>query len=196
VTWVRFDDGFMDHPKLLNLRTSPTALAVHMWAMCYVSRHLTEGFVPEGILGGCPWVSKRSVLQRALELLESSRLWHRVEGGWQIHDFLDYNPDAASVREKRQQNAERQSRWRARQKERRNAVSNGVTEEGRNAPPDPTPKSGGGRRHPLKGAPPPPPKAKPVFKMNGRMCFRCEREGLPLAYASGQHWCEDCLRYA
>jgi hypothetical protein len=144
MTWVRIDDGFADHPKVVKIGT--VALAIHVWAICHCARHLTDGRIAHEDLAGCPWVFKRSALRRAIGRLEGTGLWDACEGGWQVHDYLDYNPDAASVREERRRAAERQRRWRERQKQRRNGVTRAVTDKGRNASPDPTPKAWGGRR--------------------------------------------------
>src|SRR4051812_9685997 len=116
MTWVRLDDGFADHPKVVSI--GKTALAVHVWAICYSARHLTDGFIALGALSGCPWVSKRSALESALGRLEGAGLWERREGGFEINDYLDYNPTAAKVKEKRAASAERQQRWRDNQDKR------------------------------------------------------------------------------
>jgi hypothetical protein len=157
VTWVRLDDGFADHPKLVGI--GPTALAVHVWALCYCSRHLTDGFVDLSATKGIPWVSKRSAREGAIERLIGAGLWSREDGGYLIHDFLEYNPDAANVREKRRLKAERQARWRERKKRGKrtpvDAPVDASTNTGVDASPHPAPKGAGGKSTaaPLGGAP-------------------------------------------
>jgi hypothetical protein len=140
MSWVRLDDGFADHPKVISI--GKTALALHVWAICYSARHLTDGRIDLGVPSGCPWVSKRSALEGALGRLVGAGLWKPVDGGFEINDYLDYNPSAAKVREKRATAAERQRRWRDNQEKRLRRSSNGVTPSPRNAHPDPAPKAG------------------------------------------------------
>jgi len=73
------------------------------------------------------------------ELVEAG-LWEAIEDGWQLHDFLDYQPSKAQVTADRKKTAERQKRWRERHAETRdngvsNGRSNGVTNGGSNAAP-------------------------------------------------------------
>lgn len=91
MTWVKLDDGFADHPKVV--RAGPMAAMLYIRGLCYCARHLTDGFIPEGAVAGLmvglgPGVEK---------ILVQVKLWERVEGGWQVHHFLDYNPSRAQV---------------------------------------------------------------------------------------------------
>lgn len=78
-------------------------LGVSVWAcwldvcaMGYATEYLTDGFVPEAIVKGLdPRLKTPYIL--AAQLVEAGR-WHVVPGGYQIHDFLVYNPSAAEVR--------------------------------------------------------------------------------------------------
>jgi hypothetical protein len=189
MSWVRIDDGFADHPKIVGL--TPQARDLFIWGLCYCGRQLTDGFVAHGVVHGCVLVATRYARVKACAALVLAGLWIEVEGGYQVHDYLDYNPDAASVREERRRAAERQTRWRERQKQRRNGVTRGVTRKGHNAPPDPAPKGAGREAPPLEGAPPP--DETPVFEANGQPCIVCERTGLPVVMHAGQWWCEPCL---
>jgi len=100
MTWVRIDDQFTDHPKLASV--GPVAGWVYVSGLCYAARYLTDGFVPETIAlrfaGSSP---------ELLENLVKCSLWDRVNGGYQIHDFLDYNPPASKVKAEREAAKER-----------------------------------------------------------------------------------------
>jgi hypothetical protein len=182
MSWVQLDDGFGDHPKVLKVGT--TALAVHVWALCYCARHLTEGFVSLEVLTGCPWVSKRSALTRALGRLEGAGLWEREDGGFRIHDYLKYNPTAAQVLEKRRLKTERQARWRKRKERRVDAVVDASTSNGVDVPPHPAPKGAGGRTPaaPLTGA----------RRLVEDDCMRCLKRR-PLHEFMGKLWCVACV---
>src|SRR5688500_12477996 len=99
MTWVKLDDNFPDHPKVVNL--SDSAFRSYVEALCYSSRLLTGGFIPH-----------RITHKRASKELTAAGLWVEVEGGFQIHDFHVYNPPSEEVKERRRQAAERTKRWR------------------------------------------------------------------------------------
>ncbi len=106
--WVKLDDGFPDHPKML--RVGDRAFRFHILALCWSSRQLTDGFIPASY-GGRP--------NDLLELTEAGLL-EPVDGGYQIHDYLDYNPsrervlsDRAAARERSAKAAERSAEVRA-----------------------------------------------------------------------------------
>lgn len=101
--WVRLDDGFDDHPKILDL--SDQAYRLHVGALCFCARTLTDGFVSEGAL-------RRLVNGGHVAELVDAGLWEAGDGGWWIHDFLDYNQSAEQVLEEREKARERQRRAR------------------------------------------------------------------------------------
>jgi hypothetical protein len=88
MTWVKLDDGFPDHPKVVGL--SDRAFRVHVRALCYCGR-----FSPG--IGRIPSSALRQLgatVAVAKELL-SAALWEEVgDGGFQIHDFSEYHPKA------------------------------------------------------------------------------------------------------
>lgn len=131
--WVRLDDRFPSHRKVALL--SDRAFRLHVSAMCWASENLTEGKILETELRVIAHV--RGAKTAAKEL-EDRQLWDRVDGGWMIHDFLEYNPDRAKVQAEREANAARQQAWRDRKKAEkeakaaaekaaRDAMRNGVT---------------------------------------------------------------------
>jgi len=180
VSWLRFDDAFFDHPKIAGL--DDRAFRWFMWSLGHCSRYLTDGFVALGVIRGCSLVTRKYTAERALRVICGAGLWEEVEGGIQIHDYLDFNPTRASVLKKRQQATERKRRSRANQKPSRHGVTNRGRVTPVTAPPTPSPKKGeeGGA---LWGAPPSP----------ETTCVTCERDGLELSLFAGQWWCSGCL---
>jgi hypothetical protein len=90
--WLRLDDAFGDHPKVIGL--SDRAFRAHVMGLLYCARHLTDGVVPRAA------VPKTT----AVHELERAGLWTATRGGgWLIHDFLDYNPSKADVLADREQ---------------------------------------------------------------------------------------------
>lgn len=89
MTWFKIDDNFFLHPKVIAAGNSAVGLFVRAGA--WSSNHLTDGFVPHSIalmFGSFDDVDN----------LLAADLWAKVDGGYQIPDFLDYNPSAESVK--------------------------------------------------------------------------------------------------
>jgi hypothetical protein len=99
--WVKLDDSFYSHPKVVN--AGHEAVGLYVTALSYSSHHLTDGHVPEA------WVKQQvgSRTRKLVTALVDQRLWEPNGTGWVIHDYLDYNPTAESIRAKRQKDSER-----------------------------------------------------------------------------------------
>lgn len=111
MTWVRLDDGFADHPKIE--AAGPSAAWLHVAALCYCSRHLTDGRMPAAKARRL--VDARNPQQLIDRLLEVG-LWETTEGGdYMIHDYLAYQPDAATVLARRGRDRARKAAGRAAQ---------------------------------------------------------------------------------
>jgi hypothetical protein len=78
--WVRLDDGFSMHPKVVTL--SLEARWAYVEALCYAAKYETDGIVPET-------VAANGAVRR--ELLAAG-LWESGTASVVIHDFLIYNP--------------------------------------------------------------------------------------------------------
>jgi hypothetical protein len=113
--WVRLDDNFADHPKVIAL--SDTAFRLYIEALCYSNRQLTDGFIPMAVY------LKLSKNDDADYLIEAG-LWesvHRtitdssVTTGYQIRSYTEYQPTREKVEEKREQAKERLRRYREKQ---------------------------------------------------------------------------------
>ena len=85
MTWVRIDDTFPEHPKVVGL--SAVAFRLHVAAICYASRNLTDGFIPLGAVrtlpGGTP--------NRVKELADAG-LWITDGPGWQPANLPALSP--------------------------------------------------------------------------------------------------------
>ena len=91
MTWVKLDDAFADHPKVMALgRDRMAGLGVWTAAACYCARYLTDGFVPAAVADG---FGHARILGRLVEV----GLVDRVSGGYQLHDWLEYNPPREKV---------------------------------------------------------------------------------------------------
>lgn len=109
---------------------------VHYRALCYAARFLTDGFIPSDALGRLCVGIPDDPLGVPGRLVDAG-LWKvSKRGGWNIHDFLKYNPDKETVEAARERNSQRQQEFRER---RRNAVTNAVTNGPVTLPPSPSP---------------------------------------------------------
>lgn len=111
MSWLKVDDGFPSHEKVMALSEGPCrgdAIALWVFAGCWTSHALREGFVPNGVIRAYGFH-----LEAASELVRVG-LWVAAEGGYRFHDWADYQPSAAQVEERRRAGAERKARSRAR----------------------------------------------------------------------------------
>ena len=102
MVWVKLTDNFADDPRF-DVAGGAEAIALHVAALCYCNRHLTDG------------VLSRSAIRRLLALddplgvadrLVSAGLWNADDGEYTIIDFLDTQPSRKDVEKHR---ADRQS---------------------------------------------------------------------------------------
>lgn len=96
--WFKVDDSFHAHPKVL--ATEPDALGLWVVAGAWSSSHLTDGFVPDHALPRL--LPDSATLARKLV---AAGLWRKVRGGYQFHDWSDFQPSADEVRSMREKRA-------------------------------------------------------------------------------------------
>ena len=96
MTWIRLDDQIAHHPKFI--AAGPIAAWLWVCGNGYCNKYLTDGFIPASALGTLGDVT--NVEKWAMRLVEVG-LWKKVSGGFNVHDFHDYNPTAAEVKEVR-----------------------------------------------------------------------------------------------
>lgn len=107
--WGRLDDQANGNPKLLAL-SDP---AYRMWAcaLIYCQAQLTDGFVPEHAIHtfGVRARNKEAVADELCRALAPGKgpLWAKVEGGYQLHDYLDWNDSREEVESKRKRDRNR-----------------------------------------------------------------------------------------
>lgn len=118
--WVKIDDRMPRHPKMAAV--GPLGFALDAAGICYVAEHLTDGFVPAGVVHGLLdmgevatafGVSSDEMVDLIVGRLVAVGRWEPEDGGgWWIHDYLDFNPSAAEVKERRDADAERKREMR------------------------------------------------------------------------------------
>lgn len=97
MTWVKLDDGFWMHPKILGAGNTATGIFARMLAYC--GCYHTDGLVPTGVV---PTIVGKDT--RAFEALTQTGLITVLEsGGVVIRDYLDYNRSREQVEADREQ---------------------------------------------------------------------------------------------
>jgi hypothetical protein len=88
--WVKLDDGFAMHPKVIGL--SLEARWVYIEALCWAARYRTDGILPEAVAAKGPVRAE----------LMASGLWENgpASGTVSIHDYLAYNLSREEYNEK------------------------------------------------------------------------------------------------
>lgn len=115
--WAKFDERFPSHHKVRRL--SADAFRLHVSAICWSSEHLTNGHIPTRDVAFVSDVKR--VAKATAECVEAG-VWELAEDGWQIHDYLVYNPTREQVLADREQAKERQRKAREAAKARRDAA--------------------------------------------------------------------------
>lgn len=90
--WVRLDDSFADHPKIE--RAGPLAAWLHVAALCYCARHLTDGRIPRSKATRLADIPDAS--SQVLALIREG-VWYEDGDDYVIHDYLEYQPSRQQV---------------------------------------------------------------------------------------------------
>lgn len=120
MVWFKIDDNMAFHHKIIAAGNAAVGLWARAGAAC--AQQLTDGFVPDHL------AETLGTKAQAARLV-SVGLWVRVEGGYRFHEWQDRNPTRAEVEAERAATAKRVRQWR----DRRNAVTNAVSNGGGNA---------------------------------------------------------------
>ena len=102
--WSRVDDALADHPKVfaaaehLGPDGLVKVLGFYLLGLMWANKQLTDGWIPLEVVKN--FRSSRPLV--IANKLVAAGLWHRVEGGYQIHDFKDFNYSAAAIKERRE----------------------------------------------------------------------------------------------
>jgi hypothetical protein len=94
--WVRLDDQFPDHPKVV--AAGPLAGWLFVCGLAYCARQLTDGFIPSAQVARL--VSESAASKLTASLVKAG-LWEETEGGYVVHDYLEYNPSKEKTLAKR-----------------------------------------------------------------------------------------------
>ncbi|WP_291981969.1 hypothetical protein [Luteitalea sp.] len=110
--FVRLDDEIADNVKIL--RAGPAAAWMWAMAVCYSNRKLTDGFVPAEQIDRLTSLRGRKARELADKCVTAG-LFDETEGGYQVHDYHDWNPTREKVEADKLAAAQRKADQRARE---------------------------------------------------------------------------------
>jgi hypothetical protein len=108
--WVRIDDGFFRHRKVVGI--SNDARVCFMAMLCYSADQMTDGILSGAEVRSV--VGQIGVKPAAVKELIEVELCHKHGDGVEVHDYLSYQPSAAEERKRRADTKERVQRMRSR----------------------------------------------------------------------------------
>ena len=106
--WSKLDDAVFGHAKFV--MAGSDGVAMWLMAVAYASRYVTDGFVPGAVV---PTLYNVRHPMKVAEHLVVVGLFERADGGYKVHDFLDYNPDRNQVEQRRAAEREKKAAQRA-----------------------------------------------------------------------------------
>lgn len=99
MSWVKLDDGFSEHAKVL--RAGADGLALWVCGLAYCNRQpARDGFIPTEKVALLYPVSRPK--QATARLVEVG-LWEAVPGGFRVHDYHDFQPASDDLRAQRRE---------------------------------------------------------------------------------------------
>lgn len=84
MVWAKIDDGWWCHPKVLGISLAASGLWARALSWSCQQRRDT---VPTGLVR---MLAAGEDLDTLAGELEQAGLWHPIDGGWRIHDWVDY----------------------------------------------------------------------------------------------------------
>lgn len=139
MAWFKVDDQLHSHPKAR--RAGLEAMGLWLLAGSHCMSYLTDGFVEAWFVQSWPHGPELA------NVLVREGLWLKVEGGWQFHDWGEFQPTREKVEAERESAAERQRRKRDRDSDGRymsrrdTGVTHGAVTSTPSPSPSPSPKT-------------------------------------------------------
>lgn len=91
MAWMKVETSVARHRKFVN--AGPAASWLWVCGLAYCKEGMTDGFIPDEAVDFLGVREARPLIPA----LVAAGLWDEVEGGWQLHDFLDHNQSAADI---------------------------------------------------------------------------------------------------
>lgn len=112
--WLRLDDHYDDHPKIVAAGSEAAWLDIR--GMLFCARHETDGVIPSSQLSRIGSDYAPAKRARLIGQLVDAGRWTKTDDGYIVNDFLDYNP--SSITKQTEREAARERMKKAREKKR------------------------------------------------------------------------------
>ena len=106
MSWIRLDDSWIEHPKII--RAGRDARDLWLASITWCARHLTDGVFPAEVLpvlvvwAGIDEANDQAKVKQIASKLLSTGLWILTTNNeYLVHDYLHYNPSKEEVEELR-----------------------------------------------------------------------------------------------
>lgn len=179
MAWVRLSDDFYDHPKFD--KAGSLGIALFAAGLAWCNRNLTDGWIPrktalrlldfEDVVDAVSNADRNAVTnvtdndaltpaiaKNTVRKLVDAGLWSEADGGYWVHDYLEYQASKEQIEAGRESNAARQKAWRERRKAEREAEKKGQSNADRNG------VTNASHNGAVTGAPNPNPKEEEVLR--------------------------------
>ncbi len=100
MSWARFDDRYAGNRKIRKAwKADRAAVGMHAMSVTYCAQHETDGHVDDD------WIETMLPVRRERErvagVLVEHGLWIRRDDGYEVHDYLKFNPSREKLEAKR-----------------------------------------------------------------------------------------------
>jgi hypothetical protein len=112
MAFVRFVPGFTRNPK--RIKSGPISSWLWTCSVDYCVEHLTDGFIDDAVVPSLCAGITGSALHRAVNNLVFVGSWERVDGGYRVHDLMQFNPTKDEVEADRAASKRRYQAWKKR----------------------------------------------------------------------------------
>lgn len=166
--WTKIDDHCMRNRKVRAV--GPQAALLYLVGLFHCSETLSDGVISDDdldLIAPVAWIKPADLPGAVARLLQPLPghspfgLWERIEGGYRVHDFLEFNPSAEKVRAERRKNSERARRCRYGESD-TDASTPTITDAVSNDAPYPS------RSRPVSVSDPDPRPSRPIPRLDGR----------------------------
>ena len=100
MAWTRIDDGFRTNVKIR--KAGPDGVLLYLYGLIYCNTSLTDGYIDDVFLPQIYADAFCRTPKITTQKLVDCGLWIRMEGGYQVNDFLEYNFSKEEVEKRRQ----------------------------------------------------------------------------------------------
>lgn len=103
MAWAKLDDQFFYNKKIAQV-DGPAKL-LYIASLVYTANQLTDGFLPERAVRFIASTADVANCQEFARQLLDVGLWDATDDGYQIHDYLEWNPSKEQVEQTREARA-------------------------------------------------------------------------------------------